>query len=155
VATIVGALAGGAMMTRLGLKRSLWTFGILQGVSGFTFMTLARLGHHYPMMVTAIAVENFCSGLGTAAFSAFIMSLCDKRFTATQYALLTSLMAVSRVIVSAPSGWLAKNIGWETYFLISILIAIPGLILLTRYDKWYKLKAEHEEAAGPLPEPAK
>jgi PAT family beta-lactamase induction signal transducer AmpG len=152
-ATIVGALAGGAMMSKIGLKRSLWAFGILQGVSGFAFMTLARLGHHYPMMVTSIIAANFCGGLGTAAFSAFMMSLCDKRFTATQFALITSLMAVSRVFVSAPTGWLAKNVGWETYFLISILIAIPGLLLLLRYDKWHKLKAEQNQAS-PAAEPA-
>jgi PAT family beta-lactamase induction signal transducer AmpG len=145
VATIVGALAGGAVMARIGLKRSLWVFGVLQGVSGLSFLLLARLGHNYPMMVTAIAVENVCGGLGVAAQSAFIMSLCDKRFTATQSALLTSFMAVSRVVFSAPTGWLAKSVGWQEYFLISILIAIPGLLLLLRYDRWTVL--QQEEAA--------
>ena len=146
VATIVGTLAGGAAMTKFGIKKSLWMFGIFQGVSGFSFYMLAKLGHNYPMMVTAIAVENVCSGLGTAAFAAFIMSLCDKRFTATQYALLTSLMALSRVFVGAPTGYLAKNVGWEMYFIISIFIAVPGLLLLTRYNTWYKVDAKKEEA---------
>jgi PAT family beta-lactamase induction signal transducer AmpG len=136
VATIVGTLAGGAVVARSGLKASLWIFGILQSVSTLSFLALARLGHHYPMMVAAIGIENLCSGMGTAAYAAFLMSLCDKRFTATQYALLTSLMAVTRVVAGAPTGVLAKAYGWETYFLVSALAAIPGLLLLLRYDRW-------------------
>ena len=135
-ATIVGTLAGGAVVARSGMKASLWIFGVLQSVSTLSFLVLARLGHHYPMMVAAIGIENLCSGMGTAAYAAFLMSLCDKRFTATQYALLTSLMAVTRVVAGAPSGVLAKAYGWETYFLVSALAAIPGLLLLLRYDRW-------------------
>jgi len=136
IATIAGTLAGGAVVSRIGMKGSLWIFGLLQSVSTFTFFALARLGHHYPMMVAAIGIENLCSGMGTAAYAAFLMSLCDKRFTATQYALLTSLMAVTRVVVGAPTGFLAKTYGWESYFVISALSAIPGLLLLLRYDRW-------------------
>lgn len=135
-ATIVGALIGGALMARLTMKRSLWIFGISQALSGLSFMLLARLGHDYPMMVTAIAVENVCSGLGIAAFSAFMMSLCEKRFTATQYALLSSFMALTRYVAGAPSGFLVKGLGWEGYFLLCAFAGIPGLLLLTRYDKW-------------------
>ena len=135
-ATIVGTLAGGAVVARAGMKASLWIFGILQSVSTLSFLALARLGHHYPMMVAAIGIENLCSGMGTAAYAAFLMSLCDKRFTATQYALLTSLMAVTRVVAGAPTGVLAKAYGWETYFVVSALAAIPGLLLLLRYDRW-------------------
>jgi len=136
VATLLGTLTGGALMVTLGMKRSLWIFGVSQGVSGLSFMALAHLGHHYPMLVAAIAVENFCSGMGTAAFTAFLMILCDKRFSATQYALLTSMMGLSRVIGGAPTGYLAKAVGWESYFFISVLAMIPGLLLLTRYSKW-------------------
>jgi MFS transporter, PAT family, beta-lactamase induction signal transducer AmpG len=136
VATIVGTLAGGAVVARSGMKASLWIFGVLQSVSTLSFLALARLGHHYPMMVAAIGIENLCSGMGTAAYAAFLMSLCDRRFTATQYALLTSLMAVTRVIAGAPTGFLAKAYGWETYFLVSALAAIPGLLLLLRFDRW-------------------
>ncbi|HEY3197675.1 MAG TPA: AmpG family muropeptide MFS transporter [Nitrospirales bacterium] len=136
VATIIGTLAGGALMVKLGLKRSLWTFGLSQGISGLSFMLLAHVGHDYPTMVAAITIESFCSGMGTAAFTAFLMSICDKRFTATQYALLTSVMGLSRVIGSAPTGYLAKALGWEQYFLLSVLAMIPGLVLLTRYSKW-------------------
>jgi PAT family beta-lactamase induction signal transducer AmpG len=136
VATIAGTLAGGAVVARSGMKASLWIFGVLQSVSTLSFLVLARLGHHYPMMVAAIGIENLCSGMGTAAYAAFLMSLCDKRFTATQYALLTSLMAVTRVVAGAPTGVLVKAYGWETYFLVSALAAIPGLLLLLRYDRW-------------------
>ncbi|MBI5576255.1 MAG: AmpG family muropeptide MFS transporter [Deltaproteobacteria bacterium] len=135
-ATIAGTLAGGAVVARAGMKASLWIFGILQSVSTLSFLALARLGHHYPMMVTAIGLENLCSGMGTAAYAAFLMSLCDRRFTATQYALLTSLMALTRVFVGAPTGYLVKTYGWERYFLISALSAAPGLLLLLRYPRW-------------------
>ncbi|MGK5087301.1 AmpG family muropeptide MFS transporter [Bdellovibrionota bacterium FG-2] len=136
VATILGTLTGGALMVRWGLRLSLWSFGIFQAVSGFSFAALATLGHHYPMMVVSIAAENFCSGMGTAAFSAFLMRLCDKRFTATQFALLTSLMALTRIIGGAPTGFLAKSVGWPLYFMISVAASVPGLLLLTRYSKW-------------------
>jgi len=136
IATILGTLAGGALMVKLGLKRSLWTFGLSQGISGLSFMLLAHVGHDYPTMVAAITIESFCSGMGTAAFTAFLMSICDKRFTATQYALFTSVMGLSRVIGSAPTGYLAKAFGWEQYFLLSVLAMVPGLLLLTRYSKW-------------------
>jgi len=134
--TIVGTLAGGAVVARSGMKASLWLFGVLQSVSTLSFLALARMGHHYPMMVAAIGIENLCSGMGTAAYAAFLMSLCDRRFTATQYALLTSLMAVTRVVVGAPTGVLVKAYGWEVYFLVSAAAAIPGLLLLLRYDRW-------------------
>jgi len=136
IATIVGSLTGGAVVARSGMKNSLWIFGILQSVSTLSFMALAHLGHHYPMMVAAIGLENLCSGMGTAAYAAFLMSLCDKRFTATQYALLTSLMAISRVVVGAPTGYLVRAFGWENYFLISALAAAPGLLLLLRFSRW-------------------
>lgn len=138
IASIVGTLAGGALLAKLQIKRSLWIFGLLQGFSSFSFLMLARLGHHYPMMVTAITVENFFSGMGNAAFLAFLMSICDRRFTATQYALLSSLTAITRTIAGAPSGFLAKALGWEFYFLACMFCAIPGLLLLLRFDRWHQ-----------------
>lgn len=138
VATIAGAFVGGSILAKAGIKRSLWLFGILQGASTFTFMLLARAGHHYPIMVSAITLENFCSGMGTSAFAAFMMSICNKKFTATQYALLSSLMALTRVVVGAPTGFLAKSLGWEFYYVICMLAAIPGLLILTRYDRWVR-----------------
>lgn len=137
-ATLAGTFTGGIWLNRIGVKKSLWLFGVLQGISGICFYLLARMGHNYPMMVTTIAAENFFSGMGNAAYAAFLMSLCNPKFTATQFALLTSLMALTRTIAGAPTGWLAKAVGWETYFIVSILLMIPGLLLLTQYDAWTK-----------------
>ncbi len=136
VATILGTFAGGVWLSKLGIKKSLWTFGILQGISGLCFYFLALMGHNYPMMVTTIAAENFFSGMGNAAYSAFMMSLCNPKFTATQFALLTSLMALTRTLAGAPSGWMVTQVGWPTYFLFSIFLAAPGLLLLTRFNRW-------------------
>jgi len=135
-ATIIGTLVGGALVTKMGMKMSLWVFGVLQSLSVLTFYALAKIGHNYTALVAAIGLENLCNGMGTAAYTAFLMSLCDRRFTATQYALLTSLMAVTRVIIGAPTGFIANKFGWSNYFVISALAAIPALLLLLRYDKW-------------------
>ena len=135
-ATIAGAMIGGAVITRIGIHRALWVFGLLQGLAGISFTALALAGKSYPMMIAAIAVENVCSGMATAAFTGFIMSLCDKRFTATQFALLTSLVALCRVTAGMPAGWFAQQIGWPAYFVVATLIAIPGLLLLLRFKKW-------------------
>ena len=134
--TMAGTLSGGIIIARMGLKRALWTFGFMQGVSISTFMLLAHVGHSYPIMVAAIGIENFCSAMANTAFMAFLMSLCDKRFSATQYALFASCMALTRVVAGAPTGFLAKAFGWENYFLFCIFLMIPGLLFLTRFDRW-------------------
>ena len=144
-ASIGGAIFGGAVMTRLGIYRALWIFGLLQGLAGLSFTLLAVLGHNYPMMVGAIVAENICAGMATAGFVGFLMSLCDKRFTATQYALLSSLMALGGTLAGMQGGWLAKQIGWPWYFVASTLVAIPGLaLLLLRYKTWQCAPAEGE-----------
>ena len=148
VPTIVGTLIGGAVMFKFGIHRSLWIFGMLQGFAGLSYALLAKAGHSYPMMFTAVIVENVCSGMATAVFTGFIMTLCDKRFTATQFALLTSLMALGRSIGGAPMGWLAAGIGWSWYFIISVLIAIPGLLLLTRYRYWQLQPQDRDQGIG-------
>ena len=129
-ATIVGALAGGALMVRLGLFRSLLLFGLLQAVSNLSFMALAWVGKSFSLLVIAVVFENFSGGMGTAAFVAFLMSLCDHRYTATQYALLSALSAVGRVFVGPPSGFLAQEVGWVVFFFITFLAALPGIWLL-------------------------
>ncbi|MCY2926806.1 MAG: AmpG family muropeptide MFS transporter [Planctomycetota bacterium] len=136
VAMIAGATLGGAGIAALGIRRSLWIFGLFQGLAGASFTALALLGHNYAMMVGAILAENLCAGMATSAFIAFLMSLCDKRFTATQFALLTSLMALGRVTAGVPSGWLADRIGWPAFFLVATIIAAPSLLLLLRYRRW-------------------
>lgn len=136
IATIIGALAGGAILSKIGINRSLWVFGGLQAVSNLAYFVQAQLGRNYPFMVVTINIENFCAGLGTAAFVAFLMSLCNQRFSATQYALLSSLMAVSRDILVAPAGRLVEITGWSLFFLISIVAAVPGLLLLPVFAPW-------------------
>jgi PAT family beta-lactamase induction signal transducer AmpG len=120
-------------MLRLGIARSLWVFGLLQGVSTAGFALLALIGRSLPGLAGVVAFENVTGGMGTAAFVGFMASLTNKKFTATQYALLTSLMGVPRVLASAPTGFLAKNLGWFTFFSACALIAVPGLLLLLRF----------------------
>jgi PAT family beta-lactamase induction signal transducer AmpG len=136
MATLLGTFLGGLWMSLIGLKRSLWLFGILQGISGICFYLLSKMGHHYPMMITTIVAENFFSGMGNASYAAFLMSLCHPKFTATQFALLTSLMAITRTFAGSLTGFLAKAVGWDSYFLISIALMIPGLWLLIFFDTW-------------------
>ena len=135
-ATIAGALIGGVLMLRLGINRSLWVFGFLQAISTACFALLARIGHSVPALSGVIAFENLSSGMGTAAYMAFMASITNKRFTATQYALLTSLMGVPRVLASAPTGFLAKNLGWVSFFIACTVIAIPGMLLLLKFAPW-------------------
>jgi MFS transporter, PAT family, beta-lactamase induction signal transducer AmpG len=137
LATIVGALAGGAILSKIGINRSLWVFGGLQAISNLAYWVLAEVGKNYTLLVLTINIENFCAGLGTAAFVAFLMSLCNRRFSATQFALLSSLMAVSRDVLVAPAGKLAELTGWPWFFLITILAALPGLLLLPVFAPWH------------------
>ncbi len=135
-AVIGGLLLGGVLMVRLGIRRSLWIFGILQGLSTAGFALLAWMGHSIAGLAGVIVFENLSGGMGTAAYVAFMASITDKRFTATQYALLTSLMGIPRVFLSAPTGFLAKHMGWIPFFIGCALIAIPGLLILFRFSSW-------------------
>lgn len=145
-ATIVGTLCGGAALTQLGVNRSLWVFGTLQAVSNLGYWLLALVGKDYTAFVLAINVENFCSGLGTAGFVGFLMSLCNPQFSATQFALLSSLMAIGRDLIAGPSsGEMAQRLvfganaglaGWGNFFLVTLLAALPGMILLPFFAPW-------------------
>ncbi|MBC8393473.1 MAG: AmpG family muropeptide MFS transporter [Deltaproteobacteria bacterium] len=145
-ATIVGSMVGGVLMLHLGINRSLWVFGFLQAISTAGFVILARIGYNVPALSAVIAFENLSGGMGTAAYAAFMASITNKKFTATQYALLTSLMGIPRVIASAPTGFLAKHIGWEGFFVACTLIAIPGMLLLLKFAPW-KPKDERKQPA--------
>lgn len=153
IATIVGTLAGGAALSQLGINRSLWIFGGLQALSNLGYVLLAIVGKSYPLLVLSVNVENFCGGLGTAGFLGFLMSLCNPRFSATQFALLSSLMAVGRDFLAGPaSGELAQRLqnlttfppilaqtaepGWVLFFLITLLAAVPGIALLPFFAPW-------------------
>ncbi len=131
-ATLVGVFYGGVIMIRLGLYRALLYFGILQAVTNLGFMVLAIIGKNYFGMIIVIAMENLSGGMGTAAFVALLMALCNHKYTATQFALLSALSAVGRVFVGPPSGEIVSLFGWETFFLLTFFIALPGLYLLTR-----------------------
>lgn len=135
LATIVGALSGGALLARLGVNRSLWVFGVLQTASNLGYYVLS-LKPVYPLLVGVMVVENFCAGLVVAGFAAFFMSLCSPRYSATQYALMTSLMAFSRDVLVAPAGKLAEAAGWPGFFLITIVAGIPGMVLLPIFAPW-------------------
>jgi PAT family beta-lactamase induction signal transducer AmpG len=129
-ATVLGVLLGGVLMTRLGLYRSLFSFGILQALSNLGFMCLAWTGYNYPVMVMAVGVENVSGGMGTAAFVALLMSLCDHRYTATQFAALSAVAAVGRVVVGPASGLLVEMMGWARFFFLTFLAAGPGLAMV-------------------------
>jgi len=129
-ATLFGALAGGALMAKMHLYRALLVFGILQAVTNLGFMLLAASGKSYALMVAVIGMENLCGGMGTAAYVALLMALCDRRFSATQYALLSALSAVGRVYVGPIAGYLVAGYGWQAFFFFTFVIALPGLALL-------------------------
>lgn len=134
-ATIGGGLAGGVIMLRLGIYKSLWLFGVLQAASTAGFVFLARIAPHASALSAVIAFENVSSGMGTAAFAAFLAGLTHKRYTATQFALLTSFMGMPRVFASAATGFMVTHAGWETFFILCTIIAIPGLMLLKKLSR--------------------
>lgn len=129
-ATIVGALYGGVLMQRLTLFRALLIFGILQGVSNAGYWMLSVTDKHLYSMAAAVFFENLCGGMGTAAFVALLMTLCNKSFSATQFALLSALSAVGRVYVGPIAGWFVEAHGWPTFYLFSVVAAVPGIFLL-------------------------
>ncbi|MDH4187242.1 MAG: MFS transporter [Nitrospira sp.] len=140
-ATLLGALAGGVTMAKVGMVRSLLIFGLLQAVSNLGFMWLAWMGKSYAALTTSILIENVTGGMGTAAFVALIMSLCNHRYTATQFALLSSLEALGRVFSGRPSADLVEMVGWTQFFFYSFLIALPGIWLV-----WALRTQLHREA---------
>jgi PAT family beta-lactamase induction signal transducer AmpG len=130
ISVIIGALFGGTLMVKLRLFRALMIFGILQAVSNLSFMVLAWMGKNYGMLVFAVAFENLSGGMGTAAFVSLLMAMCNHRYTATQYALLSSLAALGRIFIAPTSGYLVESIGWANFFFITFLVALPGLWML-------------------------
>ncbi len=146
LALIVGALFGGAILPRLGLYRALMLFGILQAVSNLSFMLLAWVGKSYTMLVIAVVFEQVSGGMGTAAFVALLMTLCDHRYTATQFALFSAFSAFGRQYLGPPAGVLADSLGWVIFFFITTLAALPGLWLLWRM----RTRIRHLEGGSPV-----
>jgi PAT family beta-lactamase induction signal transducer AmpG len=149
-ATIAGGVVGGILIFKSGIQRSLWMFGVLQALSTAGFAALAGIGYSLTALAGVIAFESVTSGMGTSAFVAFMASLTNRKFTATQYALLTSIMGLPRVLASAPTGFAAKHMGWEWFFILCTLAAIPGMLVLARVAPWRTTPAPSAErhAAG-------
>jgi PAT family beta-lactamase induction signal transducer AmpG len=134
VATIVGAFAGGWITTLAGLGHSLWIFGFLQIFSNVGYFLLSRTsGPNLPLMYAATSFELLTSGLGTGAFSVLLLRMTQKRFSATQYALFSSLFALPRLLAGPVTGFVVDAIGWSAFFLATMVIGIPGLLMLARF----------------------
>lgn len=147
LATLGGALLGGALMIKTGISRALWIFGFLQMISTLGFAYLAHAGVPDASILSAVIVlENLCGGMGTSALTAFMAKLTNVKFTATQFALLSSIVGIPRVILSAPTGWMAKELGFEGFFIFCTLIAIPGMLLLFKFAPWNKHGNKNEIA---------
>ncbi|MGE3741873.1 MAG: AmpG family muropeptide MFS transporter [Geminicoccaceae bacterium] len=129
-ATLIGGLLGGMIVNRRGIVPALWICGIVQLLSNLVFVLQAWIGRDLTMLAVTISVENLAGGMGTAAFVAYLSSLCNLSYTATQYALLSSFMAQARTTLSAGGGFLADNMSWVGFFLTTAAAAVPGLLLL-------------------------
>ncbi len=129
-ATLLGVFAGGLLVAKLGVWWSLVAGGVLQAITNLLFAALAAAGHDIVFLAVAVGADNFAGGLGSAAFVAYLSGLCNVSFTGTQYALLTSLMALGRTLFATSSGWLAGEVGWVWFFVSTTALAIPGLALL-------------------------
>ena len=134
IATIAGGFIGGIVMNKIGMFKGLFFCGILQSITNFIYVLQAQIGHHFAMLCTTIAFDNIAAGMATIAFVAYLSSLCNKKYTATQYALLSSLVTLSRDVFASTSGWLAETVCWETFFILTIFMGIPGLLLLWRIN---------------------
>jgi PAT family beta-lactamase induction signal transducer AmpG len=151
-----GVLVGGALMIRLGIAKSLWTFGVLQAVSTAFFAFLIIIDHDSALwadhrnhvLSLVVGFEFFATGLGQAAYATYMAIQTNKKFTATQYALLTSLMAVPGAVAASVTGFMAEHLGWINFYVICALLAAPGLLLLLKIAPWgatnKELDVEHQ-----------
>lgn len=130
VSLLAGGLIGGLLLVRMSLMRALLLFGALQAISNLSFAVLAWAGKSYPLLVFAVGFENLASGMGTAAFVAFAMALCNHSFSATQYALLSALASLGRILFGPVTGGIVEAVGWANFFLLTFVAALPGLWLV-------------------------
>jgi PAT family beta-lactamase induction signal transducer AmpG len=154
VATLVGTFIGGLMTNSLGLGRALWIFGFFQIFSNLGYAAVAQVGVNRPLMYGATAFELASTGLGSGAFGVLLLRMTQKRFSATQYALFSSLFAIPRILAGPPAGLLADALGWRDFFLLTLPTGIPGLIMLARFVPWSAREPEFEvleqQAGTPL-----
>ena len=142
---VFGSVLGGIVMVRLGLVRSMLTFGILQAMSNLLYCVLAASGKNYPVMIAAVGIEHVAGAMGNIALVALIMALCDLRYSAFQYAMLSSLALLPRYSLGYPAGWVADHAGWYTYYVVSFAIALPGLAMVwLMRDRIAALDRRHE-----------
>jgi len=141
--SVIGGLLGGIWMVRLGINRALWLFGVVQMVAILGFAWLAQMGpqteitsSHLSALALVIGTEALGVGLGTTAFVAYIARTTHPAYTATQFALFTSLMAVPRTFTNATTGWLVEQMGWYAFFLLCFVLALPGMALLFKVAPW-------------------
>ena len=151
---VIGALLGGLWMIRLGINRALWLFGVVQLVSIFGFVWLAAQGHYANIgaeeriaLAFVIGLEALGVGLGTAAFVAFIARSTHPAYTATQFALFTSLAAVPRTFINASAGWLVETLGWGNFYWLCVALAVPGMVLLLKVAPWHETAANTSRPA--------
>jgi PAT family beta-lactamase induction signal transducer AmpG len=128
--SLVGVVLGGVLMVRLGLLRSMLVFGVLQAVSNLLYCALALAGKSWPIMAAAVSIEHVAAAMGSIALTALIMGLCDTRYSAFQYALLSALALLPRYSLGYPAGWIADHGGWYSYYVTSFVIALPGLAMV-------------------------
>jgi MFS transporter, PAT family, beta-lactamase induction signal transducer AmpG len=153
VATLVGTFLGGLLTNSLGLGRALWIFGFFQIFSNLGYALVAHVGANKPVMYAAVAFELGSTGLGSGAFGVLLLRLTQKRFSATQFALLSSLFSISRVLAGPPAGLLADALGWRDFFVLTLVTGIPGLLMLRRFVPWSVREPEFHVAAPAQGEP--
>ncbi len=153
--SVIGGLLGGLWMVRLGINRALWIFGVVQLVAILGFAWLAWIGPqtassptHLAQLAVVIGFEALGVGLGTTAFVAYIARTTHPAYTATQFALFTSLMAVPRTFVNATTGWLVEALGWFEFFMLCTALAVPGMLLLLRVAPWNDTPKIAESGSG-------
>ena len=137
IATIIGTFAGGIIVSRLGLIKSLVICGFLQGASNLVYVGQVYAGNSAPILMINIFIENISGGMGTAAFVAYLSSLCNKKYTATQYALLSSFMGAARDLFAATSGMVAAAVSWQNFFILTTFMAVPGMLVL-----WFLIRTK-------------
>jgi PAT family beta-lactamase induction signal transducer AmpG len=142
IATVLGVFIGGVIVKRYGIMKSLMGCGILQMLSNLMYAAQAIAGHDVQFLYFTIGIENLSGGMGSSAFVAYLSVLCNTAYTGTQFALFTSFMAFGRTLLSASSGWVVEMMGWFDFFLVSTVVALPGLLLLVWMIKYLPLSAE-------------
>jgi PAT family beta-lactamase induction signal transducer AmpG len=135
-ATVIGTVLGGVLFGRLGLNRSLWLFAVVGALGNLSYWALASFGGGTPGLLAAVGMENIGGGMVGAAFVALLMSLCNPRYSATQYALFSGIYALSRSLLAAPSGFVAGRVGWSSFFMLTVVAALPAFLLMIRLTPW-------------------